>query len=73
MALLPGRYTKTTKKLSLNTRPIILNGIDEVVYRHDLLDRSLIVTLPVIPDNQRKDENLLGGVQKARPNILGAC
>ena len=55
------------------TRPVILNGIDEVIYRHDLLDRSLIVTLPVIPDDQRKDEKTFwAAFKKARPKILGA-
>lgn len=37
-------------------RPVILNGIDDLVTRHDLLDRSLVLNLPVIDKAKRIDE-----------------
>jgi hypothetical protein len=54
-------------------RPIILNGIDEIAKRHDLLDRSLILDTPAITPDQRRDENSLAAAfECARPRILGA-
>lgn len=37
-------------------KPAILNGIDDIATRHDLADRSIILTLPVIADDQRRTE-----------------
>jgi hypothetical protein len=54
-------------------RPVILNGIDDIAKRQDLLDRSLILFLPAIPSNQRKDEkNFWTKFNEAKPRILGA-
>jgi hypothetical protein len=54
------------------TRPVILNGISEVVTRSDLLDRSLVLTFPTIPDALRRDERgLLRDFTIARAGILG--
>ena len=36
-------------------RPVAVNGIDEIVTRHDLLDRSLIIHLPAIPEEERRE------------------
>lgn len=55
------------------TRPIVVNGIDEAINRHDLLDRSLIINLPRITKNKRRDEDTFWAeFEKARPKILGA-
>jgi len=55
------------------TRPIILNSIEEVARRADLLDRALIVNLPRIEPKGRKTEaELWSAFEKARPRILGA-
>jgi hypothetical protein len=55
------------------TRPILLNGIDGVVVRGDLLDRSLVLELPVIsPDRRRPENELRAGFHAAQPRILGA-
>jgi hypothetical protein len=35
-------------------RPIILNGIDYIAYRPDLADRSIIIHLPIIPEDKRR-------------------
>jgi hypothetical protein len=53
-------------------RPIILNGIAEVGTRPDLIERSLFVELPFIPDEQRRAEaELLAEFDEAHPVILG--
>src|SRR5690606_22857722 len=41
-------YTDDEEAIFEATRPVILNGIDDVVSRSDLLDRSLVLTLPTI-------------------------
>lgn len=51
-------YTDADEFLFDSTRPIILNGIEELAVRADLLDRSLIVTLDRITDTQRQTEAL---------------
>jgi hypothetical protein len=66
-------YTDAEEVLFDATRPVILNGITDVATRPDLLDRSLIVTLPPIPEEERKPEaGLWRDFEKARPAILGA-
>ncbi|HXG72469.1 MAG TPA: hypothetical protein VNJ04_17840 [Gemmatimonadaceae bacterium] len=54
-------------------RPILLNGINSVASRADLIDRAILLTLPTIPDERRRDEKsfwaAFGGAQ---PKILGA-
>ncbi len=52
-------------------RPVILNGIDEVISRSDLLDRSLLLHLPRL--TSRFDESSFWAeFDEARPQILGA-
>ena len=54
-------------------RPVLINGIPNLLARGDLADRSLTVTLPVIPDDRRRDEAAVGhDFDAARPGILGA-
>ncbi|HXC67461.1 MAG TPA: hypothetical protein VN638_08580, partial [Nitrospiraceae bacterium] len=54
-------------------RPILLNGIQEMGGRSDLLDRSLIIYLPSIPEERRRTEaNFWSEFEEARPRILGA-
>jgi hypothetical protein len=66
-------YTDAEECLFDATRPVILNGITDVATRPDLLDRSLIITLPPIPEEQRKPEaELWRDFEQARPAILGA-
>ena len=38
-------------------RPVVMNGIDEMVTRGDLMDRSLVITLPPITGADRKTEH----------------
>jgi hypothetical protein len=54
-------------------RPVILNGICELATRSDLLDRSICITLPTIPDMKRTTEKeLWSRFNELLPQILGA-
>jgi hypothetical protein len=54
-------------------RPVILNGIEAVATRSDLLDRALIIELEAIPEEKRRTEaELWTAFEEARPAILGA-
>ena len=54
-------------------RPVILNGINEIVTRGDLLDRALTLVCPVISeDDRRTEEEFWEEFRQARPVILGA-
>jgi hypothetical protein len=54
-------------------KPVILNGITDVATRPDLLDRALVVSLPPIPDEERRPEaGLWSEFEQARPAILGS-
>ena len=39
-------YTDQDETILDVQRPVMLNGIEEIVTRNDLLDRSIIVTFP---------------------------
>jgi hypothetical protein len=53
-------------------RPLVLNGIDDIATRHDLIDRSVLINLETIPEDQRKPESeIWKAFDKARPSILG--
>ena len=50
-----------------------MNGITDIVSRSDLLDRSLIVTLPAIPNDKRRTESELSTeFEKQLPQVFGA-
>jgi hypothetical protein len=53
------------------TRPIILNGIEDVIGRPDLGDRSISIVLEHIP-SPRPEEELSNEFELAQPRILGA-
>jgi hypothetical protein len=54
-------------------RPILLNGIEEVSTRPDLLDRGVILTLPALDEQKRRPERELWKEYEAiRPRVLGA-
>ncbi|HZW33536.1 MAG TPA: hypothetical protein VFF52_22645 [Isosphaeraceae bacterium] len=53
-------------------RPVILNGISELPRRGDLIDRSLFLNLPPIPNSQRQyEEDLWAAFQADAPRLLG--
>ncbi len=66
-------YTDSEEVLFNATRPVILNGIDDIATRQDLIDRSLVLTLPPIPEEKRQLEACVWAkFNEARPKILGA-
>jgi hypothetical protein len=65
-------YTDEEQILFDAMRPITINGIGDVVTRSDLLDRALIVNLPDIKDQARREEReLYAELEAARGEILG--
>ncbi len=66
-------YTDQDEVLFDATRPVILNGIEEVVSRADLADRSIFLTLEPIPEERRRPEaELWTEFDDVCPKILGA-
>src|SRR5579871_1626452 len=66
-------YTDSEEALFSFQRPVILNGIDEICTKPDLIDRSLIVNLPAIPpDKRRPEEEIQGELARISPRVLGA-
>jgi hypothetical protein len=65
-------YSDSEETIFNATRPIILNGIDQIAARHDLADRSIIFNLPPIPEEKRIPEReLLERFNAAHPKLLG--
>jgi len=66
-------YSNDDEAIFDATRPIILNGIEAVSSRPDLLDRAVSLNLEAIPPEQRKDEEKLWERFDAQaPAILGS-
>jgi hypothetical protein len=66
-------YTDDEEILFQAARPILLNGIEDVVRRPDLADRAIFLTLAPIRDEQRRPEQeLWREFELRRPRILGA-
>jgi hypothetical protein len=66
-------YTDDEEVLFEAARPILLNGIEEVISRPDLGDRAIFLTLAPISETQRRPESeLWREFEIARPHILGA-
>jgi len=66
-------YTNCGEVLFDAQRPVILNGIEELAVRGDILDRAIIFYLPSISKDKRRPESeFWQAFQIARPRILGA-
>ena len=66
-------YTDDEEVLFEAARPIMLNGIEDVISRADLADRAIFLTLAPIAEEQRRSESeLWREFELARPRILGA-
>lgn len=65
-------YTDQDEVLFDAARPVILNGIEDIVTRPDLADRALLLTLAPIPEESRRSEaELWAAFEKERPRLLG--
>src|SRR4029450_1692264 len=66
-------YTDQDEVLFQAARPILLNGIEDVISRPDLGDRAIFLTLPPIADRDRRPERpFWQDFEAARPLILGS-
>src|SRR3984893_11288930 len=65
-------YSDQDEVLFDAARPVILNGIEEIVTRPDLADRAVFLTLQPMPEERRRPEQELWAAFEAeRPRILG--
>jgi hypothetical protein len=65
-------YSDADEVLLDAMRPIVLTGIEDVVTRGDLADRSIPVRLDPIPEERRRAEReIWADFEAARPRILG--
>lgn len=65
-------YTNSGNYVFKACRPFIINGIEGVANRPDLLERCISITLPTMPDGYRKTEKqLLFEFERLKPQILG--
>lgn len=66
-------YSDDAEVLFQAQRPIVLNGIEDLATRGDLLDRSVLVYCPPIDEERRLTErDFLRQFEEEKPNILGA-
>lgn len=66
-------YTDDDDVIYSFQRTIAINGINQVVTRSDLLDRSVLLNLERIPEDKRIEESVFWeSFNKDKPEILGA-
>jgi hypothetical protein len=66
-------YTDDEEVLFQAARPLLVNGIEDVISRADLADRGIFLTLAPIGERQRRSESeLRREFEIARPRLLGA-
>jgi hypothetical protein len=66
-------YSDDHEKLFYSQRPIVLNGIEELATRPDLVDRAILLYLPPISEEMRRARSdFWADLGLARPRILGA-
>ena len=64
-------YANGEERLTFLQAPVLLNGIPALMARGDLADRALTLTLPAIPDAQRRTETAVWAeAESAAPSIL---
>jgi len=67
------KYSDAGETVMSAERPLLLMSIEDIASRSDLLDRTIVLTLPTIPDHERRTkEQVWEGFRKAHPRILGA-
>ena len=65
-------YTDQDEVLFDASRPVVLNGIEDIVTRPDLADRAIVLTLEPIPEERRRPEkDLWAEFEGAQPQLLG--
>jgi hypothetical protein len=67
-------YTDTEEILLNAVRPILLNGIEDMISRADFADRAILLTLRPLSETRRRTEReLWASFRQEAPLILGAC
>jgi hypothetical protein len=65
-------YSDQDEVLFDAARPVILNGIEDIVTRPDLADRAVFLTLePISEERRRPEQELWAAFEAERPRILG--
>lgn len=64
-------YTDDEESTFYASRPVIVNGIEEVATRGDLLSRAVVLNLPTLP-SVRDEASMDAEWEQAHPMILGA-
>lgn len=65
-------FTNTGQTVLEARRPLMLNGINELASRPDLMERTLSVELaPISDDNRRDEQTLWEEFEGVRPEIVG--
>jgi hypothetical protein len=66
-------FTDQDEMLFAAARPVILNGIEDIITRPDLADRAILLMLAPIAEWQRRPEHAIWReFELAQPRILGA-
>jgi hypothetical protein len=66
-------YENDEEMLFEAQRPIIINGIQDLAFRPDLLERSIVLDLPVLSPGKRRDEHeFWAEFAEVKPRILSA-
>jgi hypothetical protein len=66
-------YSDDSETLFDAMRPLILNGIEDVAVRPDLVDRSIMLCLESVDEHRRRSEQeLWNSFRNEQPGILGA-
>jgi hypothetical protein len=65
-------YTDADEVLFQAARPILFNGIEDVITRPDLADRAILLTLSPIAHHRRSERQIWRDFELARPRLLGS-
>lgn len=66
-------YSDDEETLFFAQRPVVINGIDELATRGDLMDRAVVLNLPPIPEHKRMPEvEFWARFDSIKPRVLGA-
>lgn len=66
-------YTDDEEFIIDATRPVVMNGITEIINRPDLLDRAILIELPIVSSEKRQPEReYWAKFEEQRPALFGA-
>ena len=66
-------YTDDGETIFEDMRPIMLNGIEHLVSRHDLIDRCITCHLnPIAQSSRKSEEEIWNEFKRIHPQVLGA-